>query len=144
MRLLVNWCTLIIVSILGCGLSGVVNAQQSARKKAAAPDIKIVEIPPAGEGSPTATKLMAGVARGPDLAQCKVVVYTHTDTWYIQPTIADPKIVIGGDGRWRTFVHPGAEYAALLVRSSYKPEATIDKLPDVGGDVLAEDVEPGK
>jgi hypothetical protein len=106
--------------------------------------IKITVIPPAASGSATVTKLIGGVAHERNLTDCKVVVYTHTDTWYVQPTVANPYTVIGNDGRWRTVVHPGAEYAALLVRSSYRPESTTDALPAVGGDVLAEDVQPGK
>jgi hypothetical protein len=31
----------------------------------------------------------------------------------------------------------GTEFAALLVKASYKPEATRGTIPDVGGDVIA-------
>jgi hypothetical protein len=33
--------------------------------------------------------------------------------------------------------HGGTEFAALLVKTSYKPEATCGTIPGVGGDVIA-------
>src|ERR1700761_6979279 len=78
----------------------------------AGPSIKITIIPAAGEGDPNKTHLIGGAAKGDNLSDCKVVVYAHTDTWYVQPTIASPYTVIGSSGNWKTSTHPGAEYAA--------------------------------
>ena len=91
-------------------------------QKSSGPSIKITTIPPAGEGNAHTTKLIGGVAHGDNLSYCKVVVYAHTDTWYVQPTTANPYTVIGSSGNWKTSTHPGAEYGALLVKSSFKPE----------------------
>ena len=113
-------------------------------QKAVAPSIKLTTIPPAGEGDPDKTHLIGGIAHAQDLSDCKVVVYAHTNTWYVQPTTANPYTAIGSGGNWKTSTHPGTEYAALLVKSTFKPEPTMDALPSVGGDVLAVDVEPGK
>lgn len=113
-------------------------------QKAAGPTIKLTTIPPAGEGDPNKTHLIGGVAHSNNLSDCKVVVYAHTNTWYVQPTTANPYTVIGSSGNWKTSTHPGAEYAALLVKPSFKPEPTVDALPPVSGDVLAVDVQPGK
>jgi hypothetical protein len=90
-------------------------------------------------------ELIGGVAKVGHLTDCKVVLYARTNTWYVQPTVADPYTEIDPvDGRWRASTHPGAEYAALLVKSSYKPVPTVDKLPAIGGGVLAIDVKSGK
>jgi len=110
------------------------------------PRIKITDIPPASaQGSATATNLIGGIAYGKDLSKCcRVIIYAHTDAWYVQPTVASPYTPIGENGKWQTTTHPGAQYAALLVESSFKPEARIDNLPAAGGEILAEDVQPGK
>ena len=57
--------------------------------------------------------------------------------WYIEPYTADPYTSIGEDGRWENDTYLGREYAALLVKSEYKPPSTTGKLPPVAGDVLA-------
>jgi hypothetical protein len=113
-------------------------------QRSAGPSIRITTIPAAGEGDPNRTHLIGGVAHADNLSDCKVVVYAHTDTWYVQPTVASPYTVIGSSGNWKTSTHPGAEYAALLVKSSFKPDPKTDNLPPVGGDVLAADQQPGK
>ena len=44
---------------------------------------------------------------------------------------------IGNDGKWESETHGGTEFAALLVKASYQPEATRGMIPGVGGDVIA-------
>ena len=70
-------------------------------------------------------------------ADCAVVLFAKGDTWYLQPWVAAPYTDIGADGRWSADIHLGTEYAALLVRRSYKPPSRTASLPPVGGDVLA-------
>jgi hypothetical protein len=139
-----------VVGCLGLAIftllvSGSGQTHQKGDKQTPLPSITITDVPPAGNGSSTITKLIGGTVTGPHLADCAVVLYAHTDTWYVQPTIADPYTAIDPKGgRWENTTHPGAEYAALLVKRSYRPDSTTDALPKVGDNVLAEDVKPGK
>jgi hypothetical protein len=106
---------------------------------AAEPSIRITLVPGPGEGS-ASNGAIGGTVGGISPEQqkeCAVVVFSHTDKWYVQPTVASPYTPISDDGSWETDIHLGYEYAALLVRSSYRPPATAGALPKVGGDVLA-------
>jgi len=67
----------------------------------------------------------------------KVVIYTWTDRWYVQPYIEQPLTDIDDTGRWRTSVHLGDEFAVLVVRPTYSPPIAPVRLPPTGGDVLA-------
>jgi hypothetical protein len=67
----------------------------------------------------------------------RIVLYVRTDRWYIQPTEAEPFTTIEEGGTWSNWTHTGKKYAALLVKPSFKPSATYNSLPGVGGDVIA-------
>lgn len=127
--------TLILLAV--CASMVAMSAQtRSQPKQGAKPAIAITTVPPRGEG-PDRMELIAGTVSGVDVSQCKVVVFAKTDTWYVQPTIAEPYTSVEPGGRWETDTHLGYEYAALLVRPSYKAPATVGALPAVGGNVLA-------
>lgn len=98
--------------------------------------IQIVVVPPSG-GGPDRMDTIAGKVRGVNFKQCRVVIFARTNTWYVQPFVDAPYTAIDEKGNWETETHLGAEYAALLVKPSYKPSATAETLPPVGGDVLA-------
>jgi hypothetical protein len=107
------------------------------------PSIQITLIPPSTKGGPDATYSIAGVVKGVDFAAYKVVVYAHAgDTWWVQPFADAPLTDIGKDGKWQTDTHGGSQYAALLVKKDYHPEATVRTLPTDG--VVAVDKEDGK
>jgi hypothetical protein len=83
---------------------------------------------------------IGGRVSGINLKECKdcaVVIFSRTDKWYVQPTVASPYTMISEDLSWETDIHLGYEYAALLVKPSYRPPPTTAALPKVGGDVLA-------
>jgi hypothetical protein len=42
---------------------------------------------------------------------------------------------IGNDSKWESETHGGTEFAALLVKASYQPEATRGVMAGFGGDV---------
>ena len=66
-----------------------------------------------------------------------MVIYARGgDKWWVQPYAASPYTDIGKDGKWESETHGGTEFAALLVKSSYEPSATLGSLPAVGGDIL--------
>lgn len=109
-----------------------------AGKSETDPSIKITEVPSSGAGD-TKMETIAGTVSGVHVKECKVVIFAHTNTWYVQPYIGASDTVIQSDNTWRSDTFLGWEYAALLVKNSYKPPSTTGKLPDVGGLVLAID-----
>jgi len=110
----------------------------SGEKDATKPSIHIIEVPSKGAGE-VALETIAGTVSGVKVKECKVVIFAHTNTWYVQPYIDSSDTDIRDDNTWRTETHLGSEYAALLVKASYKPPATTGKLPEIGGLVLAID-----
>lgn len=100
------------------------------------PSITITETPPAGAGADWLGTI-AGKVQGINVKASKVVIFAYGDTWYVQPWADSPYTEIGSDGKWETDTHLGFKYAALLVKSSYRPPARTSRLPKVGGNVLA-------
>ena len=99
--------------------------------------IKFTEVPPAGAG-PQSQGDIAGIVTGIEKAESyKIVIYAHTDAWYVQPLTDDPYTDIAPDGRWSNWTHLGHRYAALVVRPSFQPPSKTQSLPRVGGDVIA-------
>lgn len=110
------------------------------------PTITITEAPdetvkPGGVGK----GYIAGIVSGVKPEDHRVVIYALGDVWYVQPLVSAPFTSIDTNGKWKSWTHGGYEYAAFLVKSSYKPAATTEVLPEVAGDVLAVDkVKPAK
>lgn len=123
-----------------------VTAPVLAQKNESAAKISITGIPPAGQGGPGPTAEISGTASGPDLRDLRVVIYAYAGgQWWVQPTVANPMTSVdASSGKWETDTHLGRSYAALLVRRNYKPPATTDSVPAVGGDILASDTVAGK
>jgi len=127
-------CVAALLIALG-PLCVVPRAQQSGGK------VKIIKIndpvPPSG-GGPDSQGDIAGDVEGVTNPEAlKVVLYVHTDRWYVQPLADSPYTDIAKDGKWSSWTHLGRRYAALLVLPSYHPEEKPLSLPPVGGDVLA-------
>ena len=59
------------------------------------------------------------------------------DAWWVQPLATTPNIKFGAEGKWESQTHGGTEFVALLVKSSYQPQAWSKAVPEVGGEVLA-------
>ena len=99
--------------------------------------ITITIVPTNPPGESMASEPIKGTVRDANHKEHKVVIYVRVgDKWYVQPYAASPYTNIGEDGKWESETHGGMEFAALLVKSSYKPSATLGSLPAVGGDVL--------
>jgi hypothetical protein len=107
--------------------------------------IVITVVPPAdAQGGSEKESVIKGKAGGlANCQDCQVVLFARTDQWYVQP-LADSPYTSIHDGVWQSETHLGREYAALLVRPSYKPAAILQRLPPVGGNVLAVDIKAGK
>ncbi|HET9378743.1 MAG TPA: hypothetical protein VFO40_27475, partial [Chthoniobacterales bacterium] len=101
-------------------------------------EIAITSVPTDPPGESTASEPIKGTVSGVNPQDYKVVIYARSgDKWWAQPTAASPQTHIGNDGKWESETHGGTEFAALLVKASYKPEATRGTIPGVGGDVIA-------
>jgi hypothetical protein len=109
------------------------------------PSIEITKVPPiSAAGDADTTNPIAGKVSVPAAACYKKVIYAHAGgTWWVQPLADSPLTDISVDGSWQTDSHPGTEYAALLVKKVYKPQAKISSLPQLGGDVVALDKKAG-
>lgn len=104
-----------------------------APEAALAKDLRIefTQVPRAGEGADSQGDI-AGRVVGLDAPQrYKVVLYAHTDWWYVQPLAADPYTDIGTDGTWSNWTHLGKRYAAMVVKPSFHVEAKLQALPHV-------------
>jgi hypothetical protein len=87
---------------------------------------------------------ISGSVTGEIAPDQKVVVYALADdAWYIQPTSYKAH-AIRADHTWGTWTHTGSDYAALVVRPGFMPAMVCDRLPQVGGDVLARVMVEGK
>jgi hypothetical protein len=104
---------------------------------ASAPAVKVdfTQVPGCGGGSESQGNI-GGVVTGLDSPErYKVVIYAHTDWWYVQPLADSPYTRIGADGKWGNWTHLGQRYAALVVKDSFSPPATVQGLPEK--DVIA-------
>jgi len=100
----------------------------------------ITSAPTDAPGEKLASEPIKGVVVGADPKQHKVVIYARGgDTWFVQPTAAEPLTDIGDDGKWDSDTHGATdnEFVALVVKSSYKPKERLLRIPRVGGDILA-------
>jgi hypothetical protein len=103
----------------------------------AMPQIELVSLPPFSATGGSATEGdISGTVSGIDPSSCRVVIYSKTDMWWVQP-LAESVIPIASDGTWKANTHLGEHYAALLVTAAYKPQSPLQVLPSVGGPVFA-------
>jgi hypothetical protein len=114
-----------------------------ANEKAPVPELTITRIPRYAEGGPDTRDTIAGRVRTPLSGDYRVVVYARADAWYIQPTPFSMQ-PIERDNSWQTWTHTGSSYAALVVRTNYKPLTRLDVLPQLGPDVLAREIVDGR
>ena len=99
--------------------------------------IQITTVPPSSEGGPGRMDRIAGVVNA-KCEDCSIVIFALGDVWYVQPWANAPFTSFSAsDGKWSTDTHLGSEYAALLVRRTYKPPSRTATLPAVAGDVIA-------
>ena len=102
------------------------------------PSIEITSVPTDPPNENLCLEAMHGTVSGGNNLEQKVVIYAlGGNTWWVQPYDIMRDAKFGEDGKWETNTHGGTEFAALLVKSSYQPQAKLDALPEIGGDVLA-------
>lgn len=119
--------------ILASGLAAIGCHSQTT---SASTSIEFTTVPQTGEGGAERITTIEGRVRGAQPGE-RIVVFTKTDRWWVQPFPEQPFTPIREDSTWRNSTHYGMEYAALLVGPGYRPPATTDFLPTKGGAVKA-------
>jgi hypothetical protein len=98
--------------------------------------LEFSNIPPCGAGVNSRGDI-SGHIHGLEKPEAyKVVIYAHTDRWYVQPLISHPFTDVDGGGNWSNWTHLGRRYAALVVGPSFQPPSKPEELPDVGSEVV--------
>jgi signal transduction histidine kinase len=67
----------------------------------------------------------------------RVVLYTRSGNWYVQPFADQPFTKIEANSNWQSPTHLGTEYAALLVEPGFVPPAETSVLPNKSETVIA-------
>lgn len=117
--------SIVCLSAIACGSPAVV------------PAVEFTTIPKADAGGPGVLAQVAGRVTGAAPDQ-RIVLFTRSDEgWWVQPFRSRPFTAIEGDSTWKSSIHLGQEYAALLVDADYRPPATAESLPEPGGGVIA-------
>jgi hypothetical protein len=93
------------------------------------PAIEFSVVPEAAVGGPDRRAPITGRVRGARPAQRIVLFSKSGSIWWVQPLRTRPFTNIEEDATWKSTVHLGTEYAALLVGPDYRPPATIEALP---------------
>lgn len=79
---------------------------------------------------------VAGRVRGAHADQ-RVVLFAKSGAWYVQPFRSRPFTAIESDFTWKSTIHLGTEYAALVVEPDYRPPVMTESLPAPGSGVVA-------
>ena len=98
--------------------------------------IEFVEVPGPGSGPDSRGDISGRILNLNDPEHYKVVLYAHTDLWYVEPLTEAPYTDILVDGSWSNWTHLGHRYAAMVVRPTYNPPLKTQSLPKTGPDVL--------
>jgi hypothetical protein len=122
----ISMLLLALVSLPGTG----------CRRTRGTPVIQFTQVPVASPGGPGRLSTISGRVTGADSGE-QIVLYAHSQRWWIQPFADRPFTAISADGTWKATIHLGTEYAVLLVRPGYRPSPVIDNLPGTGGAVAA-------
>jgi len=72
-------------------------------------------------GGPYSTTHIAGIVEGSGREEYRIVIFSYTDLWYVQPSTEDPRTTIDPNGSWRAEIKAGTKYAVLLVPPNYQP-----------------------
>jgi hypothetical protein len=125
---------LLVLCLLLAGCAG--------RRDHAGPSIQLTKIPPADRGGPDTLDVIQGRVVGAQRGQ-RIVVFSKSGVWWVQPEARQPFTEIGVDSTWTSPTHLGTEYAALLVDAGYRPPISTETLPKEGGGIVAVTIAPG-
>jgi hypothetical protein len=102
------------------------------------PQVIVSGAPTGTAGGPDKSDSIEGQAFGCN--NCNIVIYARPiadSDWYVQPSPASPITRVRADGKWMSVVNIAPEYAALLVKPTYKPPSRIPVLPEASAEVVA-------
>lgn len=99
--------------------------------------IQITKLPVFMDSKDTSVREIEGEVSGSNVSKLSVVVFAHTDYWYIQPDPRAPFTGIDAAGKWTAQTRYGTEYEALLVQETYHPPDKTDYRPGLGPGVVA-------
>jgi hypothetical protein len=123
-----------LLLLAGCGRSS----------NGSTPRIAITTIPAADGNNYDTLAAIEGTAVGVRPEQ-QIVLYTRSEElWWVQPFQDHPFTKIQDGSHWKSQVHLGTEYAALLVDPGYHPPETAESLPSKGNGIEAIAVVPDK
>lgn len=91
--------------------------------------IEFTNVPPCGAGANSRGDISGRIYGVKAPNKYKVVLYAHTDRWYVQPLISHPFTKIDNKGNWSNWTHLGHRYAALVVLPSFNPPPKPHALP---------------
>jgi signal transduction histidine kinase len=107
------------------------------------PRIEFTGVPLADEGGPEKLDLIEGLVVGARPNQ-QIVLFAQSGAWYVQPFANEPFTQIQSDSKWKSSIHLGTRYAALLVEPGYQPPSSTAQLPGEGGLVVAVTIKKGE
>ena len=114
-----------------------------SRPNSADQPIVLSEIPDADRGGPDGFEPFQGHVLHAEPGQ-RIVLFAHSaGLWWLQPASSRPFTEIRPDLTWKSLVHLGDRYAALLVDPSFKPVNKLQRLPASGGAISAMVEVPG-
>ena len=117
-------------------IAGVLVAGCREPRAARAPSIEFTIVPQASAGGSDRMAPISGRVTGARPGQ-QIVLFAKSGVWWVQPLTAEPFTRIEQDSTWKSRIHLGTEYGALLVDPGYQPPHTADVLPQPGGHVIA-------
>jgi len=120
--------TWLIACLVACCLSGCSKAD---------PAVEFTTVPAADNGGPDKLGPVAGRVVGGRPNQRIVLFARSGNAWWVQPFRSQPFTTIEQDSTWKSTIHLGREYAALLVEPDYRPSVTMESLPSPGAGVVA-------
>jgi hypothetical protein len=106
------------------------------RSSVVTPSIEFSTVPEAADGSSDRLEPIAGRVVGARPGQ-RIVLFAKSECWWVQPLNTRPFTGVEPNATWKSTIHLGTDYAALLVEPGYYPPATVDSLPRSGGNVVA-------
>lgn len=140
------WLLAGLISSWSRPTEGNVNSPGPSSMSAQGVRLTLTEVPPYDpNGSVTPNAHIAGKVEAARPEDYRVVIYSLTNMWYVQPTTANSKIAIDSDGTWSANIQTGSRYAILLVVPDFQPPfITTSKPADLIGVVTSIEVEGEK
>ena len=106
------------------------------------PSVTFDKVPVAGAGGVDNVALFEGDVHHARDGQ-RLVLYSKAGVWWHQPDADHAFINVLHGGHWKSEVHLGSDYAALLVDARFTPPATMPALPPLGNGIIAISTTPG-